>query len=292
MLTRLKVDGFKNLVGVDLAFGPYTCIAGANAVGKSNLFDAIEFLSLLAQGTFAEAVAGLRAGDGSGSSLSDLLAKSGDRSAGSMRFECELLIPRGGVDDLGQPLRASATYLRYAIELRVRHRDRFSDNPLELVSEELCSLPRSEALARLAFAGPGSAWIESVLEADEEAEPFLWMTGEDGDPTAVVIRPDPSARRGFALGAGEGAVTTTDLSRSVLSSTLAVYNPTVGLVQRELASWRRLQLDARAMREPDRFDAKPGIGRDGSGLARTLRDFLTRDARTDADREIVLELGS
>ena len=48
MLTRLQVDGFKNLLGLDVHFGPYTCIAGPNAVGKSNVFDAIEFLSLLA----------------------------------------------------------------------------------------------------------------------------------------------------------------------------------------------------------------------------------------------------
>ncbi|MBF0466683.1 MAG: AAA family ATPase [Nitrospirae bacterium] len=43
MLTRFKVSGFKNLVDVDIRFGPFTCIAGANGVGKSNLFDAILF---------------------------------------------------------------------------------------------------------------------------------------------------------------------------------------------------------------------------------------------------------
>ena len=48
MLTRLKVNGFKNLMNVDIRFGPFTCIAGANGVGKSNLFDAIRFLSALA----------------------------------------------------------------------------------------------------------------------------------------------------------------------------------------------------------------------------------------------------
>ena len=29
MLTRLKANGFKNLVDFKLDFGPYTCIAGA-----------------------------------------------------------------------------------------------------------------------------------------------------------------------------------------------------------------------------------------------------------------------
>ena len=45
MITRLKVSGFKNLVYVDIHLGPFTCIAGLNGVGKSNLFDAIRFLS-------------------------------------------------------------------------------------------------------------------------------------------------------------------------------------------------------------------------------------------------------
>lgn len=49
MLTRLTVNGFKNLIGVDVRFGPFTCIAGANGVGKSNLFDAIRFLSALSE---------------------------------------------------------------------------------------------------------------------------------------------------------------------------------------------------------------------------------------------------
>ena len=55
MLTRLEVDGFKNLVGFSAEFGPYTCIAGPNGTGKSNVFDAIHFLSLLADHSILEA---------------------------------------------------------------------------------------------------------------------------------------------------------------------------------------------------------------------------------------------
>lgn len=40
MLTRLEVDGFKNLLDFPVDFGPFNCIAGPNGVGKSNLFDA------------------------------------------------------------------------------------------------------------------------------------------------------------------------------------------------------------------------------------------------------------
>lgn len=51
MATRLVVRGFKNL-DVDVRFGPFTCIAGPNGVGKSNVFDAIALLSALAGSRF------------------------------------------------------------------------------------------------------------------------------------------------------------------------------------------------------------------------------------------------
>ena len=60
MLTRLEASGFKNLVDFHLEFGPYTCIAGPNGVGKSNVFDAIRFLSLLAAHTINDAARSIR----------------------------------------------------------------------------------------------------------------------------------------------------------------------------------------------------------------------------------------
>jgi AAA15 family ATPase/GTPase len=42
MLTRLEVSGFKNLLDLRVEFGPFTCIAGENGTGKSNVFDAIQ----------------------------------------------------------------------------------------------------------------------------------------------------------------------------------------------------------------------------------------------------------
>lgn len=60
MLTRLHIKGFKNLVDVDIRFGPFTCIAGANGVGKSNLFDAIAFLSALSEKPLIDAALSVR----------------------------------------------------------------------------------------------------------------------------------------------------------------------------------------------------------------------------------------
>jgi AAA15 family ATPase/GTPase len=60
MLTRLRVSGFKNLFDVDISFGPFTCIAGANGVGKSNVLDAIVFLSALADRPLIDAALSVR----------------------------------------------------------------------------------------------------------------------------------------------------------------------------------------------------------------------------------------
>ncbi len=60
MITRLKVSGFKNLANVDIRFGAFTCIAGVNAVGKSNLFDAVKFLSDLSDRPLIDAAMSVR----------------------------------------------------------------------------------------------------------------------------------------------------------------------------------------------------------------------------------------
>lgn len=63
MLTRLEVNCFKNLLGFSVNFGPFNCVAGLNGVGKSNIFDSIKFLSLLADKSIVEAALEVRESD-------------------------------------------------------------------------------------------------------------------------------------------------------------------------------------------------------------------------------------
>ena len=48
MLTYIKINGFKSFQDFEMEFTPLTIIAGTNAAGKSNLFDALRLLSKLA----------------------------------------------------------------------------------------------------------------------------------------------------------------------------------------------------------------------------------------------------
>ena len=48
MITNIKINGFKSFHNFEMDFTSFTVIAGANASGKSNLFDALRFLGRLA----------------------------------------------------------------------------------------------------------------------------------------------------------------------------------------------------------------------------------------------------
>jgi predicted ATP-dependent endonuclease of OLD family len=60
MLTRIELSGFKSFDDFGLDLRPLTAIVGPNASGKSNLFDALRFLSLLAQYDIRTAMQDLR----------------------------------------------------------------------------------------------------------------------------------------------------------------------------------------------------------------------------------------
>jgi predicted ATPase len=137
MLTRLKVTGFKNLVDVDVRFGPFTCIAGANGVGKSNLLDAISFLSALADLTLSEAALSVRDA-GRSDDIRSLFHRAGDRYDSEISLEAEMIVPRQGGDDLGQMAEAAITFLRYSVGLGYR----------ELICRRL-AVPTGENIARV-----------------------------------------------------------------------------------------------------------------------------------------------
>src|SRR5208283_2434935 len=98
MLTRLKVSGFKNLVDVDVHFGPFTCIAGPNGVGKSNLFDAILFLSsLTSDRTLTEAALSVRDDKQQTGDVRSIFHCTGEDYDNEVRFEAEMILPKTGL---------------------------------------------------------------------------------------------------------------------------------------------------------------------------------------------------
>ena len=258
MLTRLRVSGFKNLVDLDVRFGPFTCVAGPNGVGKSNLFDAIRFLSNLSTMTLAEAALSVRDEGARSTDMRSLFHRAGGRHDGEMSLEAEMLLPREAMDDLGQKAPATMTFARYRLVLGLREDSDRAGPGLEIRHEELAHIPKGTAPRNLPFAHGKPRWRDSVLHGQRRHGHFI-------STEAMVIRlHQDGGSRGRQV-----PFPAASLPRTVLSSTTAE-NPTALVARREMESWRLLQLEPSAMRKPDAFNGPDELGADGSHLAAAL----------------------
>ncbi len=271
MLTRLKVSGFKNLVDVDVRFGPFTCIAGANASGKSNLFDAIQFLGALADKPLLDAARSVRDERERTTAVRSLFHRAGGEQDDVMRFEAEMIIPKEGIDDLGQPAEASSTFLRYNLELAFRKgEEQGMPDSLQVLKEELSYIKTGEAHKHILFPDSAVHWRKSVVVNNRRATSGYISTEGNGPDRVIRLHQDGGSR-------GRAAVSrkAASLPRTVLSAVDAAESPTALLARREMQSWRMLQLEPASLRRPDVFTAPPRLAADGSHLAAAL-DHLAR----------------
>src|ERR1035438_4368830 len=252
MLTRLKVTGFKNLVDVDVRFGPFTCIAGVNGVGKSNLFDAIRFLSALADRPFLEAAKSVRGEAGTTGDVRSLFHRVENIPAKEMSFEAEMIIPERGYDDLGQLAKAGKTFLKYSLALRYKEEQEGNPGTLEIIKEELAHINLREAFKHLPFK-PSTSWRSSVVKG-RRTTPYISTYGKQ-DQITIELHQDGNAGRTIRRSAA-------NLPRTVLSSIYTSETPTVLLARREMQSWRLLQLEPSSLRKPDEFTAPSRLGAD------------------------------
>jgi predicted ATPase len=275
VLLRLNVKGFKNLEDVTVRFGPLTCFVGLNGVGKSNLFDAIQFLKLLADHPIQEAAAGVRRSLAGGHAPLDLFL---DRDpTGMLRFDADILIPKKVVDDFQRSADASATLLKYTLAFRYQ---REPAPRLELVEETLTYYKKGEAAKIIGFETSDS-FIRKTIEATRRGEAFI-STGPGKDDKHVIKLHQDGGSRGQPFNPGASP-------RTVLGGTNTVEYPTVLAARREMQSWRLLQLEPSAMRSPDPDDGSTGVTEHGRGVAATLFALNQRmlDARkAEAQRSL------
>ena len=261
MLLRLRVTGFKNLYDVDIPFGPFTCIAGPNAAGKSNLFDAITFLSALADRPLLDAALSLRSRDNPGGDVRRLFHHVGSRYSTEMSFDAEMLVPGTAIDDLGQEAVATTTFLRYRLTLGYRESDA-TNARLEILREELQHIIKGDFVKHVTFPY-GDEWKSTVLLGRRFA-PYFISTETDSGQVYVVVHQD----RG--TGGRNRKIATRQLPRTVLSTANAAESPTALIARREMQSWRLLQLEPSALRAPDSFNSTDRIDERGHHLPAAL----------------------
>ncbi|MGF1466663.1 MAG: AAA family ATPase [Sandaracinaceae bacterium] len=250
MLTRIEVDGFKNLLGFHVDLGPYTCVAGPNATGKSNLFDALRFLSLLADYPIMEAAQRVRSAAGQPSDPRDLFWTDGERRAQEMSFAVELIVPREVVDDFGRSTNATSTFLRY--ELVLGHEGASNVTGFEhlgrlvLRREQLSYITKGDAAGHLRFPHGVGTFRDAIVHNQRKGGDFISTVEEDGHLT-IRVHQDGGSR-------GQPKPSpATSAPKTILGTTTTSSDPTILAARRELQSWRFLAFEPSAMRAPDAF---------------------------------------
>lgn len=265
MLTRLEVSGFKNLRDVTVDFGPFTCIAGENGVGKSNIFDAIEFLASLADVSFGEAARNLRGAGGPRiGDFRDIFWHGSEPECGDIHLAAEMLVPAQSEDDLGSPAIASTTFLRYELDLGLESDGDPQSGRIRLNREVLVHITKGQAAQHLRFPHSAKEFRQAVVQGKRGGGPFLSTIHRDDGQLVVNVHGDGGS---FGRPQPRSADRT---NRTILSTIVTNENPTALVARREMQSWKRLSLEPSAMRSPDPFTAPHSMGPNGSHIAATL----------------------
>jgi AAA15 family ATPase/GTPase len=136
MITRLEITGFKSFENFSVDLAPFVVVAGVNGAGKSNLFDAIQLLSRLAEMDIRTAFSGRRG------EAYELFAQNTDGSyAQFMEFSVEMLLDRQVRDTWGSEAELSYTRLRYTLSIE-RKNDKRGIERLFVQKESLTVIPR------------------------------------------------------------------------------------------------------------------------------------------------------
>ena len=245
MITRIEIDGFKSFADFAVDIPAFVAIVGPNASGKSNLFDAMALLGRLVSSPVAEALA-----RGRGEPVEQFRLR-GDRSrVKSMRFVVELLVDKSLKDDFGTPVELEHTRLRYEITIERRRDQRGVER--SFVSEEFIRPLRKQD--DVAMRGVSATFAREHL--DYQGSQWKILTTDVLDSDRRVFRAK-SARGEKTQGRNVDVAPADQAVASVLSTvTTAVQFPILYAVRREIRSWRFLQLEPAALREPSAAGAE------------------------------------
>jgi predicted ATPase len=260
MLTRVEIDGFKSFEHFVLDLQPFTVIFGANATGKSNLFDALRLLSRLASMDLASAFAGSESGREGDASRGDPIEQFRKVSSGTCRqitIAVEVLLPRNIRDPHGGEADLSQTRIRYEIVIE-RHEGQGRDR-LVVTKEEAVPIRRDRDGWKPGGQGPSQAFEEAFVVRRRKS-PFISTQEENGH---VVLHLHQEGRQGRKRPADT-------VSATVLSSITTIDFPHLYALKEELRSIQFLHLIPEALRAPSPIMAPDLLTTDGRNLASVL----------------------
>lgn len=258
MITRLKISGFKSFHNFQIEFTPFTLIAGINATGKSNLFDALHLLSRLADTDLKSAFGEQR---GEPSELFTQYDK--DHSATEMSFDIEFLVNKKVKDNWGGEAELKYTRLRYQLTIE-RSKDARGFDTLYVKDERLENLKHDE-----------DKWVKNYIPPE-----FLehWRPKVTSGRRTIPYLYKQETEKGFAFkipqdGRQGGKETPANaVGQTALSSINSVDYPHAFAVRQEMRGWNFLHLSPEDLRQPTRKEPNISdrITQTGKNLAAAL----------------------
>ncbi len=277
MITAIRIDGFKSFQNFEMTFRPLTVVAGANASGKSNLFDALQLLSDLADNDLKTAFKQQR-----GNPEELFTQYEEELYAGKMVFEVEMLVHRIVRDNWGGEVELNNTRLRYRLILE-RKTSKLGFDDLALKHEHLEKIKPDEDKWAKQILPKGAKTLWKPRKAGGSRKPFIKTTEQDG-VASIRIRQDGRQ--------GGKATPANAVSQTVLGGINSVDFPHAFAVKEEMRSWKLLQLNPEYLREPTRQDV--GLNDTITPGGQNLAAALYRIKRADEYRlkEIARKLNS
>ena len=254
MITHIEIDGFKSFNQFEMDFTPLTVVAGVNAAGKSNLFDALRLLSGMA-GTDKVQKAFL---EQRGDMLELFTHFDNGAIAEKMSFAVEMLVEPNVIDAWGAEENLKYTRLRYELTL-----NRFVNNigimDIEVLSEKLDTIKHeSDKWIKILPKEDAKIWRPPVITGKRQT-PYLYT-----DKDSVIVPQDGKAgrKRVFPLN---------HATRTVLSSFDSVDFPHILAAKKEMMGWRSLRLNPEDLRQPtSKTQGEDMISETGKNLAAAL----------------------
>lgn len=265
MITYLKVTGFKSFHNFEMEFTPLTIVAGTNASGKSNLFDALMLISNLAETDNIK-----RAFKDQRGEFLELFTQYGENNhANEMEFYIEMLVNKNITDAWGNKANLKYTRLRYELKIR-RYTNNSGLEDIEVSHESLINLKHQEdKWIKIVPATLREIWRPKV-GAGKRGIPYINTTQESGILTVEVPQDGKTGnKRRFPL---------KNASRTVLSSFDTTDFPHVLAAKEEMKSWKFLQMNPEDLRKPtDKSNGEDKLTQSGKNLAAALNRIAIKN---------------
>ncbi|PHR17741.1 MAG: hypothetical protein COA41_11535 [Sphingopyxis sp.] len=269
MLTKLEAHGFKNLLDFSISLGPFNCIAGLNGVGKSNIFDAIKFLSLLSDKSIVEAALAVR--DSESTDPLDIFWTNGDFRIGRLRLAVEMLVPQNIIDDFGRQANSTSSFLRYEVELTWDKENKSKGIlGINLAKEQLTHINKGEAASILNFPLSASKFRNKAVINRRKGADYISTEKMHDGITEINLHQDGN-------GGQPQKIPAKNIPKTVIANTNSAVWPTILAARREMQSWRFLSLEPSAMRRSNKMHEETSVGSGGGQLASTLHKLHDKD---------------